>query len=430
MPSSHIRTVISGNRSSSDTDTQSSALDVTESVVRRQPLPSSHKRSRPDPEGDVDGVSNGSPSPPQRDQHAQVRKDPITGDCTFFAAQRAHRPNQFETVTPRSKSPHLCAFCHGHENETPAPVWVGKLDPDDRLDSESDWDVRVVPNLYPAVSTGDGENTCDPILKGSSRKRSAGYGDDSHLFKCEPSLGGHEVVIESPQHAQSFAELNVAQIALVFQAYVARLNYWSAVPGIRYISIFKNVGPNAGASVQHSHSQLIASTRLPTRVEMITRRLQAHHARSGSCLQCDLIRGEVERGDRIVYQSDSLVAYCPYASQQAFQLRIVPRGHQPHFGESDGAMIDNVSQLVFRAVRWLEAIRPETAYNMLLHTCPAHFDGDTSSQHWAIDLFPRMTRIAGFELSSGSNINPIFPEHAASAYRHMARQSDPRFVLV
>lgn len=404
-------------------------------------------------------------------QAGQSRMDLITGEWTWFAATRSQRPNQYADFTSKPNVEIDCPFCVGKEERTPGPVWVAKLDDVSAShavatsvagDPADRWSVRVVPNLYPAVTrledagvqppACDGndarpENEAMPVSarmhrsntaltsyqhpqtvypQNGSRRRGSSA---SNLFPSDAARGGHEVIIESPRHTESLGELNTAEVSLVFAAYAERVRYWRGVPGVQHVSIFKNVGRDAGASLQHSHSQLIATNRVPGLVQQVTRRLQAHHARVGSCLQCDLLRAEMEHKDRVVSQTDSFVAYCPFASRFPMQVRITSKEHLPCFSDLRARPLAELARLTLRIVRWLEAMRPGTAYNMLIHTCPVAFSGARESQHWAMDIFPRVSRMAGFELSTGAMINAIYPEVAAKAYRAQARLSDPRYVL-
>ncbi|MCM2369230.1 galactose-1-phosphate uridylyltransferase [Aporhodopirellula aestuarii] len=416
-----------------------------------------------------------SPAPPASavdPKVGQSRLDLITGEWTWFATTRSQRPDQYGNVLVQPAKEIDCPFCAGEEHRTPNPVWVASIDEkSDPHDSQSatstenapDWAVRVVPNLYPAVTRLEDAGVHTPpdqdvsdqqaekeAMPASARiHRSGGtFTSYSHaqaifregrkptpsspaakLFPCEPAMGGHEVIIEAPRHTESLGELNTSEIALVFAAYADRIRYWRSVPGVRHVSIFKNVGRDAGASLQHSHSQLIATNRVPALVQQVTRRLQAHHARVGSCLQCDLIRGEMDEKSRIVSQTDSFVAYCPFASRFPMQVRLTSKEHLSCISELHERPLAELARLSLRVVRWLEALRPRTAYNVLVHTCPVDFQGAKESQHWAIDIFPRVSRLAGFELATGAMINPIYPETAAKAYRAQARLSDPRYVL-
>ncbi len=355
---------------------------------------------------------------------AESRVDPLTGNWTIFAPHRDDRPEEFVDRS-EAVSKHLeCPFCPGNELTTPPPVWVARVSDTesstDALADQSidhltdDWSVRVVPNKYPAV---------DPV------KIDRHSDCDSGLFQRAPIRGGHEVIIESRQHVQSLTELDLAEVLLVFQAYQNRLRYWRTVPGISYISAFKNVGGFAGASLRHTHSQLIATDRMPPAIGASIQRMNRHRASTGCCLQCDLVRAELKAKRRVVWHDDSVIAFCPFASRLPMLISITTLEHQACFEDLCDKAIESVSRLVVRVVSWLEKIRPGTSYNYCLHTRPPAADEQPDAFHWSIEIFPRMTRVGGFEWSSQCMINPILPEVAAAKYRNCASAEDPRVAL-
>ena len=248
-------------------------------------------------------------------------------------------------------------------------------------------------------------------------------------FQSRPIRGGHEVIIESRQHVQSITELDLSEIQLVFKAYRDRILYWRDVPEIAYISVFKNVGRKAGASLRHTHSQLIATDRMPAAIATSLKRMSRHRAATGCCLQCDMVRAELKAKQRVVWRDDSLVAYCPFASPLPMAVRITSLEHQACYEDLDDATIEAVSRLVTRVISWLESLRPCCAYNYCLHTRPPGAADNPDSFHWSLDVFPRITQVAGFEWSSQCMINPVLPEVAATQYRRRALAEDPRRLL-
>jgi UDPglucose--hexose-1-phosphate uridylyltransferase len=356
---------------------------------------------------------------------AESRVDPLTGGWTIFAPYRDGRPEEFVDHS-EAVSKHLdCPFCPGNEMKTPTPVWVARTSDDDSstdvLENKSadksvdhstdDWSVRVVPNKYPAVDAINIDRHFD---------------SDSQFFQREPIRGGHEVIIESRQHVHSITELDLAEVLLVFQAYQNRLRYWRSVPGIAYLSTFKNVGGFAGASLRHTHSQLIATDKMPPTVASSILRMDRHRASTGCCLQCDLVRAELKAKQRVVWHDDTVVAFCPFASRLPMLISVTTLEHQACFEDLCAKAIESVSRLVVRVVSWLEKIRPGTSYNYCLYTRPPATDNKPDSFHWSIEIFPRMTRVAGFEWSSQCMINPVLPEVAAAKYRSCAVAEDPR----
>lgn len=375
-------------------------------------------------------------------QHTSVaRLDPITDQLTVFAPSRENRPNSFQLVRKENEDTAVpCPFCSGAENETPDPVWVGRavemdgetqtaladcglllsgtecIDDPDILSElpKNDWAVRVVPNKYPAIRDNgtpyETEKTSSP------------------LFQEKAIQGGHEVIIESPRHHRSIVDLDVSNVALVFAAYRDRIRRWSKVTGTQYISVFKNAGGDAGASLPHCHSQLIATNQMPPNALAILKRMSQYRARTGCCLQCDLLRAELKEKTRIIAKTDSLVAYCPFASRFPMMVRITTTQHNSHFETLEDKTIESVAYLVKRVASWIEFLRPGASYNYLLHTQPPG-SSDSDSFHWSLEIFPRLTRMAGFEFSSDCMINPIMPEDAAAEFRTRATAEDPRVVL-
>ena len=380
-------------------------------------------------------------------QSSESRLDPITGNWTVFAPHRGQRPEEFVHDKERIRKRVECPFCPGNEDTTPPPVWIGRASDEDSgldvlsphaeptreldvADSESrvvqddpSWTVRVVPNKFPAVGSACGDSD------GQKSTESTGSARDSHLFESARLTGGHEVVIESRNHVQSFTDLDVPEAQLVFQAFRDRLQYWRQIPGIAYISTFKNVGGNAGASLRHTHSQIIATDQIPPAVAQSVDRMVRYRANRGCCLHCDLIRAELKAKQRIVWRDGSLVAYCPFASHLPMLIRITTLDHQPCFEDLQDDTLESVARLVGRVVAWLEKLRPGTAYNFCLHTRPPGAGDPPDAYHWSIEMFPRMTQVAGFEWSSNCMINPVLPEQAASRLRACALAEDPRVML-
>jgi UDPglucose--hexose-1-phosphate uridylyltransferase len=367
---------------------------------------------------------------------AEFRHDPITDQWTIFAPHRDKRPDEFEHFRSAPVTAVDCPFCGGNEAETPPSVWIaGPSDEQEPVSSfaakqqlpQSGWSVRVVPNKFPAVhpldGLGHGADFCREAITGGY---SAG---GNSLFQSRPISGGHEVVIESPRHVHSLSQLDLSEVALVLAAYRDRIRYWRSVRGIRYISIFKNVGGDAGASLYHGHSQLVATNYLPSAVAGNAERAERYRAATGCCLHCDLIRAELKEKRRVIAQNDSMVAYCPYASRMPLLVRITTKAHHDRFEDLPAEATHDVARMIRRVVGWLERLRPGAPYNVLLHTRPPGIGGQSDAHHWSLEIFPRLTRIAGFELGSDCMINPVLPENAAERYRACASSEDPRRTL-
>lgn len=383
--------------------------------------------------------------PSSRPTHS--RMDVISGRWTLFASHRSERPNEFVYSASTKLTSEDCPFCLGNEQRTPEPVLVvsasdvpscaasdsvcaahGSAAATDG--SASEWMIRVIPNKFPAVdplaATADGDRSVAGGWAAEESAKSSREGESraAALFPQRTTSGGHEVIIESPEHFSSLADLDLCHVVKLLQVYRQRLEHWSNQPGIGYVSLFKNAGAGAGASLQHPHSQLIALTDLPPTVRTIADRMRRHHARTGCCLQCDLVRAEMKARSRIVAVTDSLVAYCPYASHLPLQLRITTRRHVERFESLDDRELNELARLIRRAILWLDQAQPNAPYNYLLHTRPAAVQPN-SGFHWSFDLFPRLTQIAGFEWSCDCLINPLLPEEAAARLREIAIRENP-----
>lgn len=387
------------------------------------------------------------PPPPATSLPTHSRFDVITGQWTLFASSRHDRPNEFTTLTSGPATAVDCPFCAGNEDQTPPTVLAvdeNALPLDvDRCDGR--WSIRVIPNRFPAVEplpASDAQLVGEARVAGGAwvaggvgdvqRSSTAGPAAQSDplglsselLFSSRPSYGGHEVFIESPSHDAPLNRLDLAQVTSLMRVYQQRVRHWSDQPGIRYVSLFKNVGPAAGASLHHPHSQLIALDRLPQAVRLTSDRMRRHHARTGCCLQCEVVRAELKARSRIVAITDSLVAYCPFASHLPMLLRVTTRRHLDRFEDLDERELDELARLIRRSVGWLQTLYPEAAYNYLFNTKPVGM-ATNESYHWSFELFPRLTSLAGFEWSCDTMINPVLPEMAASQFRSLAQQENP-----
>ncbi len=330
---------------------------------------------------------------------SEIRQDPLSRRQVIIVGERAGRPNEFVEATSRPREL-PCPFCAGHEAETPPAVAVyGKHGADN-------WQVRAVPNKYPAL-------TADAARPGVGAVAASAFD--------QPGFGLHEVIIESPEHVVSLSELSDAQVEWVFAAYRDRLRALALDGRFQYVQIFKNVGPAAGASLEHLHSQLLA---LPAVPEVVGRELESsdgyfrQHRRS---LLVDLVQGELAANSRIVCQTPNFVAFCPYASRFGYEVWIAPRRHQPCFEAVEAGELGEVSRLVRDLIGRIESAIGPVAYNYFLHTRP--FDMPAYDHyHWHIEIIPRLTKVAGFEWSTGCFINPYPPEAVAEHLRSVSFQ--------
>jgi UDPglucose--hexose-1-phosphate uridylyltransferase len=342
----------------------------------------------------------------------ELRKDWLTGRSMLLAEHRALRPNEFTgsdiSLTAAATAP--CPFCPGQEANTPPAVFT-------RNDGAGHWRVRVVPNKFPAVAVD-----------------------------AQSAAGAHEVIIESARHVDRMGQLTSEEFADVLAAYHQRLAHWRASGRFEYGLVFKNLGGPAGASLAHVHSQLIALPQPPQPVAAELARAQQSLAEHGTCPYCRLIADERHAAERVVFDGDGLIAFCPYASLQPCEVWLMPTTHEPWFERrpqptGSDPLITKLPALLAR----VEAILPRAAYNLLLRTTPWQADAAgcghwrieilprpaynllirtapwqaaaANCGHWRIEILPRTNPMAGFELATHIHINPISPTRAAQQLR-------------
>jgi UDPglucose--hexose-1-phosphate uridylyltransferase len=331
------------------------------------------------------------------------RCDVVTGQWVILAGGRQDRPQEFVTPPDQPWSD-SCAFCAGREEETTAVV-ASYASP--TPGSPHPWQVRVVGNLYPAFIEVPPDNTARAVAQDSDSLR--------HV-----SLGQHEVIIESPTHRRHLTELSQAEVELVFAAYHDRLQSIVRAGRFKYATIFKNSGRDAGMSREHLHSQLVALPEVPPLARQELAGAEQFLALHGQCVFCFLY-DEVRRDpSRLVLETDSMVAFCPFASRVPYEVWVLPKPHQARFDQASPVQVREVAALIRETLQRLETCLGQIAYNYLLHTNPF----DTCRQdhyHWHIEILPRTGRLAGLEWGTGLLINTMPPEVAAGRLRGVAR---------
>jgi UDPglucose--hexose-1-phosphate uridylyltransferase len=344
----------------------------------------------------------------------ELRTDWLTGRTVLIAENRALRPNEFSgepallasSLNKATPSPlPNCPFCAGNEHRTPPSVY-------EKLDAAGRWQVRVVPNSYPAVSNLSGDT--DGIA------RFITSADAVAPIDAEPSaslaVGAHEVIIENPNHIDRMAGLTMPNLHDVLRAYAERLRHWRAEGHLHYGLVFKNQGPRAGASLAHVHSQVIALPFIPPPVAAELTRAAQQLKLSSSCAYCSLIERERSIDTRIVFDDDGFVAFCPFASWQPHEVWLMPAGHESSFELAELGALDSLAHVLYRLFERLATLGSATDYNLLLRTAPWTGNHD-SSYHWRIELLPRENSFAGCEVATGIHINPLPPERAAQNLR-------------
>jgi len=350
----------------------------------------------------------------------EYRQDILTGRTVIVAEERAARPHQFDITDKPFQG--ICPFCEGNELLTPNEIAAFR--PVGSAPDSSDWRVRVVPNKYPAVISGD----VPSILSDHSFIHIGGKAD---------GIGLHEVIIDTPRHVLSISELNLLEVADMLAMYRERLRTLRADSRWAYVQIFKNVGAAAGASLPHSHSQLIAIPFLPQPLLEMLYRAEEYAKKNKRCFWCEHLESEIESGERIVEETEHFVVLCPFVSRFAGEIEIYPKYHEAGFDTLDVAILDELAALFRRTIIRLERavffMHDSLAYNIVLNTEPFRCLAqkgraiDTSSfLHWHFSILPSLARAAGFEWGTGLHINPISPEQATRRLR-TAESQCPKF---
>jgi UDPglucose--hexose-1-phosphate uridylyltransferase len=361
--------------------------------------------------------------PEPRDQlnPPEVRIDQLTGLRAILAPGRAERPDAFAPppVVSREDAAETCPFCEGREDRTPPEVWANR--PGGGRPNSPGWSQRSVPNLYPvlATATADQSGASGPganpggaetgLASSVDPLRASTRGAEPDLFASQAALGAHEVIVHAPEHATSLAQLSARQFAGAVAAWRERMRAGAELGS--YVHLIVNEGPDAGASLEHSHAQLYALRFVPAQVARERERAAAYHERTmGGHLMSDVATEEVRRAERLVAVDDDALLICPWASRSPFELRVVPRRPAPSFeldGEAGTAMI----RTALGALAKLFGAPPQL--NLWVRTAPR----GAEEFCWHVDLAPRLTVRAGFELGTGVEVNVYPPERAAAELR-------------
>jgi UDPglucose--hexose-1-phosphate uridylyltransferase len=326
----------------------------------------------------------------------ELRKDPVIGRWVIIATERKKRPTDFGVVAQKLKmDASKCPFCEGNEAQTPPEILAFR---DDTPKDSPGWMVRVVPNKFPALA-----------IEGELERTSEG------MFERMNGVGAHEVIIETPKHEINHNVLSEVETGLVLRAYHERVINLKGDKRLEYILIFKNKGGDAGASLEHTHSQLIALPIIPKRVTEELNGAKEHFKSKKRCIFCDIIRQELAEGTRVVAENQEFVILSPYAPKSPFETWILPKKHASRFEDLSDEQLPYLSQIMHLLMKKISDTLGDPPYNYIIHTAPLHSDHEY--YHWHIEVMPKLTQIAGFEWGSGFHINPTSPEDAAKALR-------------
>jgi UDPglucose--hexose-1-phosphate uridylyltransferase len=317
-----------------------------------------------------------------------MRLDPLNGRWVTIVSERAQRPSDFaprSTVVDGDPS-QPCPFCPGNEGSSLPAL--------DSVAADGQWQVRVVPNRYPAFH-GDTKFVVHHV---------------GPVHVTADATGIHEVFVYSPDHDSGLQDLDDAHATELMHTLKRRL-VDHAASGIRYTQIIVNHGREAGASLSHPHGQILGLPFVPT--EMLDEE-RAFARFAGGCIICTTIDAEEATGERVVFATDDVVCVAPFWSGAPFELLLMPRQHEGHMQHADDASLDAMGIAMRDAVGQLNSALGDVSYNLGLHSAPHEHNGE---YHWHIHLWPNLVTQAGFERGTGVRINVEPPESAAECLR-------------
>ena len=334
----------------------------------------------------------------------ELRKDYLLNRWVVIATERSRRPTDFAKPRAEGAKTSVCPMCVGNENMTPPAIMLylkenGKItktkDPQVG-ERQKNWLVRCIPNLYPAFS---------PPKE---------VGDETKIFKSESfvnAVGHHEVLVETPNHSEHPADAQLSQLKLVINAYIDRLKELSEKPYVKYVSIFRNYGQEAGASLSHAHSQIIATPIIPTTIQEELAASKTFYDAHKKCVFCDLIEKE-SKSPRLISENSDFIIIAPYASINPMEFWIIPKKHASNILNLTEAEVPAFALTLKSSLKALKTLVNDPPYNYGFHLA---INKDAEDYyHWHLEVYPKLSIWAGFELNTGLYINTVTPESAAA----------------
>ncbi|CAL5091232.1 unnamed protein product [Urochloa decumbens] len=338
---------------------------------------------------------------------SEARRDAVFGRWVVFSPARSRRPTDLKSHNPTtnpSPAPGAeaapkpsCPFCAGRESECAPQIF--RVPPEDTLP----WRIRVIENLYPAL-----RRDVEPP---------EGGGGEAEEVPGELALSGfgfHDVVIETPRHDVRLWDLEAEGVRDVLLAYAARVRQLGEHPAVKYVQVFKNHGASAGASMAHSHSQMLGTPFVPPSVKSRFNCMKEVYDKSGNCSLCESSK------DILISETPNFSAIVPFAASYPFEIWIIPRQHLSYFHEIDQDKALDLGSLLKIMLQKLSKQLNDPPFNFMIHSAPFGLSSSCLPYaHWFVQIVPQLSVIGGFELGSGCYINPVFPEDAAKILREL-----------
>lgn len=322
----------------------------------------------------------------------EFREDLVSGEWVLFATGRAKRPSQFEGKPKKHQPKSSCPFedpeKSGHE------VLATYYNKD-----KSDWTVKIIKNKFPAV--------LDSMMAQAGKVGP---------FQVVEGHGRHEIMVfrDHEKDLTSFSKEKLAEILGVYQErYTSMFDHGS----MKYILVFHNYGLQAGASIQHPHSQVIAIPILPPDVKRSINGAEKFYAENGKRIYDRMIEWEMKEKKRIVYENDNFVVFCPFVSKTPYETRIFPKESHAHFELMPARLLPDLADVMHEALRKISLALHNPDYNFFIHTSPLGTTHTHEFYTWHIEIVPKVSLIGGFELGSGVDVNIVDPDEAAKLFR-------------
>ncbi len=331
----------------------------------------------------------------------ELRKDPIVGRWVIISTERSKRPRDYAISSTRATEGGFCPFCEGNESSTPPEVLAYREQ--GCPPNNPGWQLRAIPNKFPALK-----------IEGELDREGLG------VYDKMSGIGAHEVIIESPDHSKNMSDLTPEEMYNVMISYRERIIDLKQDHRLRYILVFKNHGAAAGASLEHTHSQLIALPIIPISVAEELQGTNTYFNLKERCIFCDLVRQETRDGSRVVMENEYFLAICPFAPRFPFETWVLPKKHYSSYDMmEDKEEYKKLASIMLKVLGKIDKGLNSPPYNFILHTSPVNINEGSKNYHWHFEIMPTLAKVAGFEWGTGFYINPTPPEDAAEYLRSL-----------
>ncbi|MAF79691.1 galactose-1-phosphate uridylyltransferase [bacterium] len=331
---------------------------------------------------------------------SELRKDIVSGEWVVLAPGRAKRPDAFIKKIKRERvSKKDCPFEDPQTTNHGDPLLVypkDALHSTSRLNKRDKWRIQIIRNKYPAFRH---ERKCIPAISRGP-------------YEVMEGIGYHHLLLTRDHH-RNYPRLSSSEAALVFLSFQEHYKDLARDKCVKYVSFFHNWGPKAGASVYHPHYQIMALPMIPPDVGRSLKGSQQYYNKHKKCVHCTILGWERKEKKRIIYETKNVIAFIPYISREPFEARIFPKKHSSYFEDASSKIVEEVSHALRLVLQRMERRLKDPDYNFFIHSAPTHRRDKFAHYHWHIEVLPKMSVYAGFELGTGIEVTVVDPDDAA-----------------